>query len=128
MNAMFKLLSSLACLMAFCLLVLLVPAHAQPLVAHHPRNAIPNPNIPIVHPHRASATGASPVLPKPNVAQGNAASCASSSQPAPIAAIVAALKCDPDLIFEYVYNNIEFEALYGSNKGPLGTLLDRRGD
>ena len=52
----------------------------------------------------------------------------SSSQPAPIVALVAALKCDPDLIFEYVYNNVEFEPLYGSNKGPLGTLLDLRGD
>jgi len=40
----------------------------------------------------------------------------------------SALKCDPDLIFEYVYDNIEFEPLYGSNKGALGTLLDRRGD
>src|SRR6202000_210063 len=48
--------------------------------------------------------------------------------PAPLVALVASLKCDPDLIFEYVYNNIEYEPLYGSNKGPLGTLLDRRGD
>ncbi|MDR3410592.1 MAG: RHS repeat-associated core domain-containing protein [Formivibrio sp.] len=51
-----------------------------------------------------------------------------STQPAPITALVAALKCDSDLIFEYVYNNIEFEPLYGSNKGALGTLLDGRGD
>ena len=55
--------------------------------------------------------------------------CASANgYPAPIATLASALKCDPDLIFEYVYNNIEFEPLYGSNKGPLGTLLDRRGD
>jgi len=53
---------------------------------------------------------------------------AGSTQPAPIVALVSALKCDPDLIFEYVYNNIEYEPLYGSNKGALGTLLDRRGD
>ena len=51
-----------------------------------------------------------------------------SSQPAPLVTLVSALKCDPDLIFEYVYNNIEFEPLYGSNKGPLGALLDGRGD
>lgn len=55
--------------------------------------------------------------------------CASPiGHPAPLVALVAGLKCDPDLIFEYIYNNIEFEPLYGSNKGPLGTLLDRRGD
>ncbi|MCK1511032.1 hypothetical protein IVB22_00270 [Bradyrhizobium sp. 190] len=51
-----------------------------------------------------------------------------SSQPAPLVALASALKCDADLIFEYVYNNIEFEPLYGSNKGALGTLLDRRGN
>jgi len=60
---------------------------------------------------------------------GSSIGCASSSgQPAPIIALVSALKCDPDLIFEYIYNNVEFDPLYGSNKGPLGTLLDRQGD
>lgn len=55
--------------------------------------------------------------------------CASgSTQPAPIVALASALECDADLIFEYIFNNIEFEPLYGSNKGALGTLLDRRGD
>jgi hypothetical protein len=62
-------------------------------------------------------------------AGAQSAGCASgSSQPAPLVALASALKCDADLIFEYVYNNIEFEPLYGSNKGALGTLLDRRGD
>lgn len=44
-----------------------------------------------------------------------------------IATLAASLKCDIDLIFEYVYNNIEYEPLFGSNKGALGTLLDQRG-
>lgn len=51
----------------------------------------------------------------------------SSSQPVEIITLAASLKCDIDLIFEYVYNNIEYEPLFGSNKGPLGTLLDLRG-
>jgi hypothetical protein len=51
-----------------------------------------------------------------------------SSQPTEIVTLAAALKCDPDLIFEYVCNNIEYEPLFGSNKGSLGTLLDQRGD
>ncbi len=56
------------------------------------------------------------------------ASCGSaSSQPAEITTLAASLKCDIDLIFEYVYNNIEYEPLFGSNKGALGTLLDQRG-
>src|SRR5258708_40022284 len=52
---------------------------------------------------------------------------AGSSQSIEIATLAAGLKCDPDLIFEYVYNNIEYEPLFGSNKGALGTLLDQRG-
>jgi RHS repeat-associated protein len=54
--------------------------------------------------------------------------CASSSsQPVEIVTLANSLKCDIDLIFEYVYNNIEYEPLFGSNKGALGTLLDQRG-
>ena len=57
-----------------------------------------------------------------------AAGCATGPSPAvEITTLAAALKCDPDLIFEYVYNNIEYEPLFGSNKGPLATLLDQRG-
>ncbi|MBF0562948.1 MAG: RHS repeat protein, partial [Alphaproteobacteria bacterium] len=39
----------------------------------------------------------------------------------------AALKNDPDLIYEYVYNTIQTLPQYGSLKGPLGTLLDGAG-
>lgn len=37
------------------------------------------------------------------------------------------LRNDPDLIYDFVRNNIEIEWMYGSHKGPLGTVLDRRG-
>lgn len=64
------------------------------------------------------------------ISQGaSAISCGSASgQPLQIVALAASLKCDPDLIFEYVYNNIEYEPLFGSNKGALGILLDQRGN
>ncbi|MGH6682133.1 MAG: transglutaminase domain-containing protein, partial [Bradyrhizobium sp.] len=64
------------------------------------------------------------------ISQGaSAISCGSASgEPLQIVTLAASLKCDPDLIFEYVYNNIEYEPLFGSNKGALGTLLDQRGD
>lgn len=52
---------------------------------------------------------------------------AGSTQPVEITTLAASLKCDVDLIYEYVYNNIEYEPLFGSNKGPVGTLLDQRG-
>jgi RHS repeat-associated protein len=72
---------------------------------------------------------ARPMAVHPLVTTPSPSGCASGSGlPAPVATLVSALKCDPDLIYEYVYNNIEFEPLYGSNKGTLGTLLDRRGD
>lgn len=60
---------------------------------------------------------------------GQSVSCGTGgSQPAEIAVLAAALKCDLDLIFEFVHNNIEYEPIYGSNKGALGTLLDGRGN
>ncbi len=65
----------------------------------------------------------------PQLSTSPTGGCASgSSQPTPIVSLSSALKCDPHLIFEYVYDNIECEPLYRSNKGALGTLLDRRGD
>jgi RHS repeat-associated protein len=52
-----------------------------------------------------------------------------TNPPAPeITTLAASLKNDPWLIYEYVYNNIEYEPLFGSNRGSLGTLLDGRGD
>jgi RHS repeat-associated protein len=59
--------------------------------------------------------------------RGTLGGAAGSPQPIEIAALASALKCDIDLIFEYVYNNIEYEPLFGSNKGSLGTLIDQRG-
>src|SRR5436305_1589808 len=49
------------------------------------------------------------------------------SPPAEIVELARALKNDPDLIYEYVYNNIETLPQYGSVKGPLGALLDGKG-
>ena len=111
-------------------LVCLSPAHAQTFSVQHPpiplTTAIPQSAI---LPSRPTAP-TPPVRPtKALISQPPGANCvaAGGGQPAPIVALVAALKCDPDLIFEYVYNNIEFEPSYGSNKGALGTLLDQRG-
>ncbi|MBX9943888.1 MAG: hypothetical protein K2Y40_07395 [Reyranella sp.] len=38
-----------------------------------------------------------------------------------------ALKGDPDLVYEYVYNNVATVPRYGSIKGPLGAFVDRQG-
>lgn len=47
--------------------------------------------------------------------------------PQEIVTEAAALKNNPDLIYEYVYNNIQTLPQHGSLKGPLGTLLDGAG-
>ncbi len=48
--------------------------------------------------------------------------------PASIAELARALKYDVNLIFEYVYTNIEYSPTYGLKKGALGTLLDGVGN
>ena len=39
-----------------------------------------------------------------------------------------ALKNDVNLIYVYVYTNIDYSPTYGLKKGALGTLLDGRGN
>lgn len=48
--------------------------------------------------------------------------------PASIAELARALKYDVNLIYEYVYTNIEYSPTYGLKKGALGTLLDGVGN
>jgi RHS repeat-associated protein len=48
--------------------------------------------------------------------------------PASIAELARALKNDPDLIYEFVQNNIEYSPTYGALKGAWGTILDGRGN
>src|SRR5258708_3518673 len=51
-----------------------------------------------------------------------------TTAPPEIVELARALKNDPDLIYQYVHDNIEFSPLWGLLKGPVGTLLDGRGD
>lgn len=53
-------------------------------------------------------------------------SLTTSSDPE-IVALARALRNNPDLIYEYVYNNIETLPFYGSLKGPLGAYHDGAG-
>jgi YD repeat-containing protein len=50
------------------------------------------------------------------------------SGPASIAELARALQNDPDLIFEWVYNNIEYTPTFGEQKGALGCLIDGIGN
>ncbi len=42
--------------------------------------------------------------------------------------LVNQLNSDPDLIYEYVHNTIDYTPIFGSLKGALGALLDRQGN
>ncbi|MBS1994124.1 MAG: hypothetical protein JSS83_26620 [Cyanobacteria bacterium SZAS LIN-3] len=48
--------------------------------------------------------------------------------PASIVELARALKNDPQLIFEFVYNNIDWEPNWGVNKGAFGCLQDGTGN
>jgi len=41
--------------------------------------------------------------------------------------LAKALDYNPDLIYDYVYNTIDTEFLFGSHKGALGTMIDKSG-
>lgn len=56
-----------------------------------------------------------------------AAAPAAPVGPASIAELARALKNNPDLIYEYVRNNIEYYPVWGVQKGAVGTLLDNQG-
>lgn len=45
-----------------------------------------------------------------------------------IAELARALRYDPVLIWEFVYHNIEYAPVFGVTRGPLGALLDRKGN
>src|ERR1700738_1031601 len=48
--------------------------------------------------------------------------------PASVAELARALKNDVNLIYEYVYTNIEYSPTYGAKKGALGTIVDGHGN
>ncbi len=50
-----------------------------------------------------------------------------TNYPLEITALARALLNSPDLIYEYVRNNIEIVPMYGLQKGALGALIDRSG-
>ncbi|HET8701324.1 MAG TPA: hypothetical protein VFL97_06625 [Nitrococcus sp.] len=59
--------------------------------------------------------------------QAQSLSCTPPAAAPELVELARALKYDPDLIYEYVYDNITTLAQYGSLKGPLGALLDGAG-
>ena len=50
-----------------------------------------------------------------------------ANYPVEIPALARALQNDPDLIYQFVRNNIKYVPIYGLQKGALGALIDRSG-
>ncbi|MGH8129704.1 MAG: hypothetical protein ACRES3_02500 [Steroidobacteraceae bacterium] len=65
-----------------------------------------------------------------NTAYGDSAISTNSSwhaTPNEITELARALENDPDLLYDFVRNNVETIWMYGLQKGALGALIDRRG-
>uniref|UniRef100_UPI000837B470 RHS repeat-associated core domain-containing protein n=1 Tax=Thauera butanivorans TaxID=86174 RepID=UPI000837B470 len=71
---------------------------------------------------RSAAPGREPAMSAMRIAGDTA-----PTGPASIAELARALKNDPDLIYEYVRNNIAYYPTWGIQKGAIGTLLDNQG-
>jgi YD repeat-containing protein len=71
-------------------------------------------------PHLAPAARARPMA----LQLGGPSAMAFPTADPELVQLARSLRYDPDLIFEYVHNNITTLPQYGSLKGPLGTLLD----
>ena len=100
--------------------ILAAPISAQRAVAPTTRSHLSLTPVPF----EEAASRAIQLLPRAQ------ASPATSVTPVPpeIVELARALKNDPDLIYQYVHDNIEFSPLFGLLKGPLGTLVDGRGN
>ncbi|WP_418646900.1 RHS repeat-associated core domain-containing protein [Thauera butanivorans] len=71
---------------------------------------------------RSAAPGREPAMSAMRIAGDTA-----PTGPASIAELARALKNDPDLIYEYVRNNIAYYPTWGIQKGAIGALLDNQG-
>ena len=77
-------------------------------------------------PRRRSQSGGQFSAPILAAAAGGFSSTVAGAQS--IAELARALKNDADMIFKFVYDNIEFIPTYGSQKGALGCLADGMGN
>lgn len=100
----------------------------QPLLAASPLSSS-NVTMPAVDPDTAKKTIEGRPMPQIWQAPAHLSLAANTVQGAPsIVEMARALKNDPSLIFEFVYNNIEHAVGFGLAKGALGTLLDGYGN
>ncbi|QID19401.1 RHS repeat protein [Nitrogeniibacter mangrovi] len=76
---------------------------------------------------KQAANGTSIVVVEPTYQALRASGDNAPVGPGSIAELARALKGDPDLIYEYVRNNVEFYPIWGVQKGAVGAILDNQG-
>jgi RHS repeat-associated protein len=74
------------------------------------------------------SAGAAKSVAREAAAPSGPALLASTTTSTEIQALARALENDVDLIFEHVYENIEYTPIYGSVKGATATLIEGRGN
>jgi len=99
-----------------------IPANAQRMIAPTTRSHLVAQPTPFEEARRNTLQQAARRA-QPHSTIGLAATAAPE-----IVQLARALKNDPDLIYQYVHDNIQFSPLWGYLKGPVGTLLDGQGD
>ena len=73
------------------------------------------------------AQGMAKILSQNTATPSNGTGSCGSTRPPEVMALAASLKNSPDLIYEWVYNQVDTLPQQGSLKGVLGTLIDRSG-
>lgn len=82
---------------------------------------VPPPNI-----NRGTTVATKSVSPTDREAHANLIS-ASPEGPASITELARALNYNPDVIYQYIHNNVEIYPVYGVQKGSFGAVLDNQG-
>ena len=110
---------------------------SEPAGTIYPNMVLARPQLATSKPVQSQYVKASPIIPAPNATRAAIAkagvvnpqgvSCTPPSAPDEIIELARALKWNPDLIYEYIHNNIQTIPIYDSLKGPLGTLIDGAG-
>lgn len=107
--------------LAFCLIATSSTGRAQTATGSASRDIVLT--APVGANTSSAATTSSSALAQPAVTSSGG----SASTPPEIQELARALKYNPQLIYEYIYNNIKILPAWGSEKGSLGAVLDGSG-
>jgi RHS repeat-associated protein len=109
----------------------------QPAGTIYPNLVLALPQLATSKPVQGQYVTASPIIPAPSathaaIARAGVVNPAGLTCTPPLASdeiveLARALKWNPDLIYEYIHDNIQTIPIYDSLKGPLGTLIDGAG-